>query len=89
MIKVVDSNFMVCADCIQVIANGDYSSLDCHYDFTESEQRKKEIKDGLSATDGEVVVGEPESDKEFTSMACDCCASHLAGTRHHCIVIDV
>lgn len=88
--KVIDDNFLVCTDCIMVIANGDYSELNYYYpdnDDADPDKRAEEIDAGIENAGGRIVPGNPEYDKEFSSRPCDCCGSHLAGHRHHCVII--
>ena len=87
--KILDDNFMVCADCIQVIANGDYTSLDYYYPEKRVVKMViKRINEGIDNAGGYIALGDNENDEEFSSLNCDCCNSRLAGTRHHCIVLE-
>lgn len=82
--RVIDDNFMVCADCIMVIANGDWSGLEF---YEERSKRAAEIENGIENTEGEIVPGDSENDREFSKAPCECCGSPLAGTRHHCVLL--
>ena len=84
--KLIDDNFMVCADCIQVIANGDYSGLDYYYSHDAAAARVIEIDNGIKECGGYPMVGDSEKDEEFSTCDCDCCGSPLAGSRHHCVI---
>jgi len=81
MIKIIDTEFMVCADCFPIIANGDASHLDYSYDETEAAKRLEEIDAGLKAA-GFLSPGTETI--EFSTYRCDCCGSNLAGTRYQC-----
>ena len=88
--KIIDDEFMVCADCLMIIANGDDSGLDYHYGKDAAERLAK-IEAGLSAVSavsGYVSVGDSDRDDEFSTRDCDCCGTTLAGSRHHCVVIE-
>lgn len=86
MLEILDDEFMVCSDCLMVIANGDYSGL--AIDPSTEDQRTKEINDGLDSIEGYVDCGDSDKDREFSSRPCDCCGSQLAGSRHHCLVFS-
>lgn len=88
MIKVTDDNFMVCADCYPIIANGDSSALDYYYERDEADRREKEINEAINAVQGIICCGDPDNDDEFSTNACDCCGSSLSGTRYHCLVVE-
>jgi hypothetical protein len=87
MAKILDDDFMVCADCIQAIANDDYSSLDYYYNEQEAADRMAAIKAGMEASGGYIATGNSDFDAEFSRRPCDCCGSSLAGSRHHCVVL--
>ena len=84
MIKIVDEEYMVCVDCLMVIANGDYSGLALHPD---EDRRIEAINRGLDRAGGFVVCGDEEKDEEFSNRGCDNCRSGLAGSLHHCVVL--
>lgn len=86
MVDILDDEFMVCVDCLMVIANGDYSGL--AIDPSTEDQRTKEINDGLDSVEGYVACGDSDKDYDFSSRPCGCCGSHLAGSRHHCVVLS-
>lgn len=87
MIKVIADNFMVCADCLSVIVNGDASSLDYSYSEEEAETRLLEIELGMANAGGNICLGDDDKDDEFSSRSCDCCNDGLAGPRYHCVVL--
>lgn len=87
MAKILDDNFMVCSDCLQAIVNDDYTGLDYSYNEKDAEERMAAIRSGIRDAGGYIARGESEKDKAFSSRACDCCSTTLAGSRHHCIVL--
>ena len=88
MVKIIDDQFMVCADCCGVLANGDYSALDYYYpDPAECEDKIKAIDQGMSRVEGYIALGDRERDHEFSRSRCDCCGTHLAGARTHFVVL--
>jgi len=70
---------LACGDCVQAIANDDYSGLDYSYDAEESEKRMAEIKAGINACPGYLVVGDEYG---FSWRGCDVCGSSLGGDKH-------
>lgn len=96
MAKVLNDNLMVCADCYTLIGTGDSSSFDYDYDPDDAETRLKECSEGIAAACGcraghpraVLYAGDAEKDKEFSRERCDCCGTRLAGSRHHCIVLE-
>lgn len=87
MVKIINDQFMVCADCTPVLANGDYSALDYYYDPTECEDKIKRINDGMASAGGYIALGDRERDHDFSTEWCDCCGTHLAGSRTHFVVL--
>ena len=85
MMNVLDDEFMVCVDCLMVIANSDYSGL--AIDPETEDQRTKDINDGFESIDGHICCGDSERDQEFSWSDCDCCGSSLGGSRHHCVIL--
>ena len=92
MVNVIDDNFMVCSECLSAIVNDDYSGLDYSYDEQEANERMAHIQECIRweqvQNGGYIVLGDEEKDDEFSSRSCSCCGSHLAGSRHHCIVLS-
>lgn len=84
MVKIIDDEYMVCVDCLMVIANGDYSGLALH---PAEDQRIEAINRGLDNAGGYVTVGDSEHDEEFSHRGCDNCNSGLAGSLHHCVIL--
>jgi hypothetical protein len=76
---------MVCEDCLQAIANDDYTGLDYHYRWEEADQRMADIKAGLARL-GQVYTGDSRRDQEFSPARCGCCGTDRAAPRHHCWV---
>lgn len=88
MAKVIDDEFMVCADCTPVLANGDYTHLDYYYSFVhECEAVIERINKGMDNAGGYIALGDREKDDEFSRSRCDCCGTHLAGARTHFVVL--
>ena len=81
--RVLDSDLWVCVDCVQAIANDDYSGLDYHYNAVEAEQRMRAIVRGLAR--GSWVIGTDH--QEFATSACDCCECPLAGERYEASIL--
>ena len=90
MMNILDDNFMVCVDCLPVIANGDYTHLDPsnHGSVEEAFARVREIDEGMALASGSIYVGDADRDEEFCTSSCECCGSGLAGSRHHCIILE-
>lgn len=80
MAKVIDTGWC-CEDCVQAIANDEYSGLDYHYSEPEATERMEAIKAGIAAyAPGYLVIGDDHD--EFSTRRCDVCGEHLAGSRH-------
>ena len=87
MVKIIDDAFMVCGDCLMIIANNDASGLDYFLDEDAANKRDEEIRKAISdiQSDGSyLVAGDDDQNDEFSSRACDCCGTRLAGERYHC-----
>lgn len=87
MAEVIDDEYMVCGDCLMPIVYDDFSSLDFHYKGMAVDQRRAEITYGMSEAGGHIMCGDSEKDLEYSTRACDCCGSPLAGSRHHMVVL--
>ena len=91
MTEVFDDDYWVCADCLPVIANGDYTHLDCYYVSEDQsgeislEDKVAAIDSGMESVGGTIVPGDEEN--EFDTRRCECCGSNLAGYRARCAVI--
>lgn len=89
MAKIVDDDFRVCSDCLQIIANDDPTGLNYWYTEQEAYDRLHEIESGLERAGGYVYyTGDESVDDEFSRAACDCCRTTLHGSRHLCIVME-
>lgn len=75
----------VCEDCLMGTAYGDYSGLDYQYSADEASTRMAEITAGIASFRPATLHPGDGSD-EFSYRTCECCGSHLAGTRHEVIV---
>jgi hypothetical protein len=81
MPRIIDDHFMVCVDCILIIANDDDSGM--------TEERAREVRlalDRNSSNGTYICCGDSENDHDFSWSECDCCGSRLGGSRHHCTV---
>jgi hypothetical protein len=67
-----------CDDCVQAIANDDYSGIDYYLSGDAADARVAEIRAGIAAVPGHLVVGD---DQGFSWQRCDICNA-LAGNRH-------
>lgn len=77
---------LVCTDCLEVVTNHDYTSLDYYYDEDDANLRREEIDAGLSRL-GLITRGETSQDKELSTCPCECCGNQLHGDRHHCVTV--
>lgn len=90
MATIVDDHVMVCDDCLMIIANDDATGLDHFLDEESAAAREREVRESIYAAqrDGNtLVVGDSEHDEAFSTSSCDCCHTHLAGARHHCVLM--
>ncbi len=85
MVKVIDDQFMVCADCTPVLANGDYTHLDYYY--SDPAPVIKAINEGINNAGGYIALGDRDQDHNFSRYSCDCCGTRLAGGRTHFVVL--
>ena len=65
--------------------NDDYTGLDYSYQEPEATQHRELIQKGLGKW-GPYLTMDNGHD-EFSSRKCDCCGTHLAGERHHFVVL--
>lgn len=86
--KVLDDNYMVCDECIPVIANDDYSHLDFYYREDIARKRAEEIRHAINHAGGYIAVGNSDKDEEFSTEDCDCCGNRCAGGRYHCVLLS-
>ena len=91
MNEIISTEIMVCNDCLQAIANDDYTGLDYYLEPAEAEQRMHHIQQRLSEL-GEVVVGDyyinPQAEDIFSTQPCECCHSDLHGLRVACLILE-
>jgi hypothetical protein len=78
MAKVI-KEIQVCADCLMVIANGDWSDI--------APEDKSLITAGLKALGGWPHVGNEVNDLGFSWKSCQCCNRGLGGHRYHVVVL--
>src|SRR5690554_8017223 len=86
----IDDDFMVCTDCLMIIANDDASGLDYALGEEEAEAREHEIRGAIAEIqreEGRITVGDSDRDDEFSAIPCACCGTRLAGARHHCVIL--
>ena len=86
--SVIDDDFMVCTDCLMIIANDYAGGLD--YSLGEEEARERRIREAIAEIqheEGQIAVGDSDRDDEFSWTSCACCGTRLAGVRHHCVVM--
>lgn len=89
MVKILDDPFMVCTDCLMIIANDDATGLDGSMGDEEAAEREREIREAIAEiqrTAGIIAVGDSDQDDAFSTTPCACCRSRLAGQRHHCVL---
>ncbi|WP_445000250.1 hypothetical protein [Halomonas mongoliensis] len=89
-LAIIDDDFMVCTDCLMIIANDDASGLDYSLGEEEAEVREHEILEAIAEIqreEGQIAVGDSGKDDEFSSSPCACCGTRLAGARHHCVLL--
>ncbi|MBS9403675.1 hypothetical protein KG088_08530 [Halomonas sp. TRM85114] len=88
-LEIIDDQFMVCPDCLMIIANDDASGLDDSLSEKEAVEREQEIREAIAETqrEGQIAVGDSERDDEFSVSPCACCGTRLAGQRHHCVIL--
>ena len=90
MPTIIDDDFMVCTDCLMIIANDDASGLDYSLGEEGAEARMREIREAIEdiqREEGQIAVGDSDRDDEFSSSPCACCGTRLAGARHHCVIL--
>ena len=89
-VDIIDDDFMVCTDCLMIIANDDASGLGYSLGEEEAEARELEIREAIAEIrqdEGQIAVGDSNRDDEFSSSPCACCGTRLAGARHHCVIL--
>src|SRR5690554_5571867 len=89
-LAIIDNDFMVCTDCLMIIANDDASGLDYSLGEEEAEVREQEIRRAITEIqreEGQIDVGDSDRDNEFSPSPCACCGTRLAGARHHCAIL--
>jgi hypothetical protein len=89
-LAIIDDDFMVCTDCLMIIANDDASGLDYSLGEEEAEVREQEIRGAITEIqreEGQIAVGDSDRDDEFSPSPCACCGTRLAGARHHCVIL--
>ncbi|MGM1051834.1 MAG: hypothetical protein ACQEXO_05505 [Pseudomonadota bacterium] len=90
-VDIIDDAFMVCTDCLMIIANDDASGLDYSLSEEDAAERERVIREAMAEIqreEGQIVVGESDRDDEFSARPCACCGTRLAGQRHHCVMLS-
>ena len=75
MAQIIKDGLLVCDDCVQAIANDEYSGM--------NDAEEARVRAGLDTLGGYGVIGDEYG---FSHRACDCCGA-LAGNRHECAVL--
>lgn len=70
---------LACEECVQAIANDDFTGLDYYLSAADAAKREKEIRAGINSAGGFLIVGE---ELGFTCDGCDICGSSSAGDKH-------
>ena len=86
--KLIDDNFMVCSECLFVVAYNKIEGLEDYHD--NPVERLEAIESGIEANtpDGGLIHrGDSDKDETFSSSGCECCNSGLEGSRHHCVIL--
>lgn len=91
-VTILDAHVMVCGECLQGIANDDYTHLDYSLKEVEAAAREAEIREAIVRfrrdNGGRLYAGNAAKDQEFSTVACECCGSRLAGARYHCVTLS-
>lgn len=84
--RIAQDDLQLCEDCTIAAVNGDFTGLDYSYGEPEATERMREIEIGLEKLGLYLVPNYDSEDntgiEEFSTLACDCCGTHLAGSRH-------
>ena len=86
MVKVINE-LSVCQDCLQAIANDDYSGLDYAYGTIEAEEVKDRIVSGIEAWSKHGHLVAAGDDYGFCRTPCDVCGDPLDGDRYAVAVL--
>ena len=100
-ITTVYNSGRICGDCVQAIANDDYTALDYYYSEEEANERMEAIQKGIRSLSGsmgdfhqdntgQVVTSSilvVGNEAGFSRSSCSCCGTDLAGDRHESAVI--
>ena len=75
------SEYWLCLDCMEIAVNGDATSLDYYYSPEEAQARLDLIEANMPPN---LVpdFDEDSGEDEFSRMPCDCCDTHLEGSRY-------
>ncbi len=70
---------LACDNCVQAIANDDYTGIDYYLSAEESEKRMNEIQAAIAQFKGHLVIGESVG---FSWRGCDVCGDRSGGDKH-------
>ena len=70
----------VCADCIMVIVNRDFSAMD--------DETAEIVEDSVDSLPSIAVPGDSDFSKEISTKPCGCCNSRHSGYRYPVTLID-
>lgn len=84
--RLIADSLWLCIDCTIAEVNGDYSGM-------EDEERAREVREALARVQERGSLA-PNWDSEegtgirdFSWNPCDCCGSHLGGSRHRFAIL--
>lgn len=81
----IHAEFKVCADCVQLIANGE---LPPHMTDDEVEAYLKRIETRWGDLQGHAVLaGEENEEASFSSVSCGYCGERRAGDRYPAAIL--
>jgi hypothetical protein len=76
----VEYALSACVDCLMWVANGELPEDD-------SNGLRQAIANNLGDDARFLCCGDGDHDDEFSWSACECCGSHLGGSRHQLVVL--
>ncbi len=85
----VISNLWVCTDCVMYIANGELPEEDADVGRAILDGIERERPYDWVCESPHDDEGEGADQVDFSWRACECCNSHLGGSRHRCALILV
>lgn len=89
--RVIADDLWLCSDCLFAAVNDDYTGLDYYYSPKDAEKKEQEIREGLVRLGPNLVYNADsetgEGIREFSSTPCNCCGTHLAGSRERFAIL--